>query len=60
KSLVFRLLFVGSSPLVGHLADSQGLGTTFLLLAAAFALLLLPFSILFVHSQTTAPDAVKD
>ncbi|MGE4578666.1 MAG: MFS transporter [Desulfuromonadales bacterium] len=60
KSLVFRLLFVASSPLVGRLADNQGLATTFLLLAAAFALLLLPFAILFLHSQATRPNTVKD
>lgn len=36
-SLVFRLGFVLTGPLVGWLADNQGLPVTFLLLACAFA-----------------------
>lgn len=40
KSLIFRLFFVLSGPLVGHSADTLGLHPTFLLLGAGFALLL--------------------
>jgi MFS family permease len=39
-SLAFRLGFVLTGPLVGWLADTQGLPTTFLTLACAFAVLL--------------------
>lgn len=39
-SLLFRVGFVATGPLIGHLADQQGLGPTFLLLALLFALLL--------------------
>ena len=39
-SLVFRLGFVLSGPLVGSLADRRGLSTAFLTLAVGFALLL--------------------
>jgi len=42
QSLIFRLLFVATGPLVGHLADTAGLQPTFLLLAAVFAVTLLP------------------
>jgi MFS family permease len=50
KSLVFRLLFVLSGPVVGHLADTSGLRPTFMLTAASLLLLLLPLSILFLKS----------
>ena len=50
KSFVFRLMFVCSGPAVGYLADSWGLHGTFMLLAAAFALVLLPSSLLFIAS----------
>jgi MFS family permease len=39
-SLVFRLGFVLTGPLVGRLADAEGLPTTFLTLACAFAVAL--------------------
>jgi len=50
KSLVFRLLFVLSGPMVGHLADTSGLRPTFLLTAAMLLLILLPLSFLFLKS----------
>lgn len=49
KSLIFRLLFVVSGPLVGHLADTSGLQPTFLLLAAVFAVTLVPLSRLYLR-----------
>jgi MFS family permease len=49
KSLIFRLLFVASGPLVGHLADTAGLQPTFLLLAAVFAIALIPLSHLYLR-----------
>jgi len=39
-SLVFRLGFVATGPLVGRLADTQGLSTAFLVLAGGFAIVL--------------------
>lgn len=52
KSLIFRLLFVASGPLVGHLADTAGLQPTFLLLAAVFAVALVPLGRLYLrHAQ---------
>lgn len=50
KSLVFRLLFVLSGPVVGHLADTSGLRPTFLLTAGALLIILLPLSILFLKN----------
>jgi hypothetical protein len=52
KSLLFRLLFVAGGPLVGHLADREGLPFTFLCLAAFFAAVLLPLSVLFLRHRT--------
>jgi hypothetical protein len=49
KSLIFRLLFVASGPLVGHLADTAGLQPTFLLLALVFAAALIPLSRLYLR-----------
>ena len=49
KSLIFRLLFVASGPLVGHLADTSGLQSTFLLLAAVFAVALVPLGRLYLR-----------
>jgi MFS family permease len=49
KSLIFRLLFVASGPLVGHLADTTGLQATFLLLALIFAAALIPLSRLYLR-----------
>jgi MFS family permease len=51
KSLLFRLLFVAAGPLVGRLADTAGLPPAFLALAAAFALLLLPLTFLFLRHR---------
>jgi len=52
KSLIFRLLFVASGPLIGHLADTAGLQPTFLLLAAVFAVALVPLSYFYLrHAQ---------
>jgi MFS family permease len=49
KSLIFRLLFVASGPLVGHLADTAGLQPTFLLLAVVFAVALIPLCRLYLR-----------
>jgi len=50
KSLVFRLLFVASGPLVGHLADTAGLPAAFLFLAAVMIAVLVPLSLLFLRT----------
>lgn len=47
KSLLFRLIFVVSGPLVGYSADTLGLHATFLLLGALFLLTVPLFLILF-------------
>ena len=49
QSLVFRLSFVSTGPLVGMLADYFGVQQTFLLLCCAFALLLPPIAWLFLR-----------
>lgn len=49
QSLVFRLSFVCTGPLVGKLADSVGVQQTFLLLCVAFALVLPPLAWLFLR-----------
>ena len=49
QSLVFRLSFVCTGPLVGKLADSVGVQQTFLLLCFAFALVLPPLAWLFLR-----------
>lgn len=54
KSLIFRLLFVASGPLVGHLADTAGLQATFLLLAAVFAVALVPLGRLYLRHAPSA------
>jgi len=46
-SLVFRLLFVLSGPLVGMLADKMGLRPTFGVLAGLFTLTLVPAAYFF-------------
>lgn len=56
KSLCFRLLFVATGPLVGYLADHAGLHATFLLLAGAFAIVLLPLGLLFIRHLTPRPE----
>lgn len=50
KSLLFRLLFVLTAPLIGHLADGIGLEKTFLVLAGLFAAFLLLLTALFSRS----------
>lgn len=57
KSLIFRLLFVGSGPLVGALADNWGLRPTFLLLALILGTILLPLAALFLRSLDPRPRA---
>lgn len=55
KSLVFRLLFVVSGPLVGHMADTAGLRPTLMLVGALLLAALLPLSLIFLRhhkSQT--------
>ena len=47
-SLVFRLLFVFTGPMVGLAADNYGLRPTFAFLAVIFVLFLVPFSRLFL------------
>ena len=49
QSLVFRLSFVCTGPLVGKLADNVGVQQTFLLLCFAFALVLPPLAWLFLR-----------
>lgn len=49
QSLVFRLSFVCTGPLVGMLADNVGVQQTFLLLCYAFALILPPVAWLFLR-----------
>jgi len=54
-SLAFRVLFVATGPLVGLAADHLGLRPTFSLLAALFAVALLPAAWLFLKTLPT-PD----
>lgn len=49
QSLVFRLSFVCTGPLVGILADNVGVQRTFLLLCVAFAIMLPPLAWLFLR-----------
>ncbi len=56
KSLAFRLLFVATGPLVGYLADQNGLRPTFLLLSVLFLVSLLPLAWFFMKNLTT-PDS---
>jgi MFS family permease len=48
KSLLFRLGFVATAPLVGALADRAGLTVTFLILLAGLMILLLPATLAFL------------
>jgi predicted MFS family arabinose efflux permease len=50
QSLTFRLLFVCTGPLVGWLADQGGVRQAFLVLLAAFLLILPPLARLFVRN----------
>ena len=50
QSLCFRLLFVGSGPLVGMLADRVGVARAFLYLLYAFLIVLPPLIYLFLRS----------
>ncbi|WP_432822234.1 MFS transporter [Trichloromonas sp.] len=56
KSLVFRLLFVCSGPLVGWSADTLGLHRTFLLLASVFFLCLPLLAWRFLHTLPPAKN----
>lgn len=47
QSLVFRISFVCTGPLVGRFADTVGVRQTFLFLCGAFALILIPVARLF-------------
>jgi MFS family permease len=51
KSLLFRLGFIASAPLVGILADRSGLAATFLALLFGLLILLLPLAWLFLASR---------
>jgi len=53
QSLCFRLLFVGSGPLVGMLADRAGVGQAFQYLLYAFLIILPPLVFLFIRSLPT-------
>jgi MFS family permease len=57
KSLVFRLMFVASGPLVGHLADTAGLPAAFLVLAVVMVAVLVPLSLLFL--RTLPPTKIE-
>jgi len=50
KSFLFRLLFVITGPAIGYLADNYGLQPTFLGLAVAFTILLIPSIFLFLQT----------
>lgn len=50
QSLCFRLLFVGTGPLVGMLADSAGVGQAFQYLLYAFLIVLPPLAFLFLRN----------
>jgi MFS family permease len=63
QSLVFRFSFVCTGPLIGMLADKIGVQQTFLLLAAAFLVVLPPVAWLFLRQigpaqrqQRSVPD----
>lgn len=49
KSFVFRLLFVCSGPVVGHLADTAGLQVTFMALGGVLLMLLLAPALLYMR-----------
>lgn len=53
KSFCFRLVFVVTAPLLGWLADSTTMESTFLLLGACFILLLLPATKRFLAYQSS-------
>ncbi|HEY5973907.1 MAG TPA: MFS transporter, partial [Geobacteraceae bacterium] len=55
QSLCFRLLFAGSGPLVGMLADAAGVRQTFQWLFYAFLLVLPPLALLFVRNLPDKP-----
>lgn len=57
KSLLFRLGFIATAPLVGHLADRHGLPATFLLLLLGLALLLVPLAVLFLGAAGLSAEA---
>lgn len=52
QSLLFRLGFVCTGPLVGKLADTVGVQQTFMVLCVGFALVLPPVAWFFVHNLT--------
>ncbi|MFO7983668.1 MAG: MFS transporter [Desulfuromonadales bacterium] len=54
KSLVFRLLFVLTGPLVGMLADSKGLSTTFLTVGSILVVVLLVLALSFFKNTVPA------
>lgn len=59
QSLTFRLLFVCTGPLVGLLADQGGVRQAFLVLLAAFLLILPPLARLFVHNLSMRKGLVE-
>lgn len=54
QSLCFRLLFAITGPLVGKLADANGVAQTFRLLFIVFVLVLPPLVYLFLKNHQTA------
>jgi MFS family permease len=63
KSLIFRLGFAVTAPLIGALADREGLATTLLILLAGLLILLLPAALAFPgslrHPDETAVSSTK-
>ncbi len=56
QSLVFRIGFVCTGPIIGRFADKGGVQQTFLLLCAAFALILPPIAWLFLRQMSKKND----
>ena len=50
-AFAFRLVFVCTAPVIGYLADSFGLHSTFRILTIILSVLLLPLTILFIRNQ---------
>jgi len=55
KSMLFRVLFVITGPLVGLAADRAGLDITFLLVLACLVLVLVPLARQYLRSATPGP-----
>jgi len=59
QSVSFRLLFVGTGPLVGRLADQAGVRQTFQLISYAFIALLPPLAFLFLRHARRPADPLS-